>query len=718
VRRALFALGLEGGIIDSIPALRGFAVLSRPILLPLATALLLGAGSAVADEGMWTFDNFPRDLVRQRYGVEIDAAWLDRVRRGTVRLSGCTASFVSPAGLILTNHHCVVGCLAQNSTRESSLIDSGFVASGREAELDCPTQIADVLERLENVTAKVQEALRGLEERDANERRRQTLTELEATCEETSRTASNPLKCEAVTLYGGGQYWLYQYRRYDDVRLVFAPENDIAAFGGDPDNFQFPRWCLDFSLLRAYENGQPAATPQHLSIDFDGPAAGEPVFVSGHPGSTDRLLTLAELKAQRNRLLPPTLLRGSELRGRYIEFAATGDQASRIVQDPLFNLENSLKVQRKQLDALLDDALITAKQVAEADLRQRVSANRALAADIGDPWQRIESALDKEATRWLAYEYSEGNTGFNSRLARYARSLVRAAAERPKPNTERLREYTDGFLPRLEQQLAASVPIYPELERLTLTFSLERMREWLGPDAPIVRRLLTAETPEQLAARLVNGSQLADPAVRMRLWNGGQAAIDASTDPFIVLARSLDAEARELRKWHEDEVEAVIEAAHEDIARARFEIFGTSVYPDATFTLRLNFGSVQGWNENGAPVEPFTHTGRLFERATGEPPFRVPASWLQAKPTLNLATPFNLSTNSDIVGGNSGSPLIDAGGNIVGLLFDGNIHSISGAYWFDTEKNRAVAVHPAIIREALTKVYRVEPLLEELGLAR
>ena len=688
----------------------------RSLIALVASFVALTAGTAAADEGMWTFDNFPKDLVRERYGVRIDDAWLERVRLGTVRLSGCTGSFVSPNGLILTNHHCVADCLAQNSTREKSLLDTGFVARTHETEIDCPTQIADVLERLDNVTAKVQDAIRGLSERDANERRRQTLTQLESECENTSRTSSNPLKCQAVTLYDGGQYWLYQYRRYDDVRLVFAPEEDVAAFGGDPDNFQFPRWCLDFSLLRAYVDGKPAATPQHLAIDVGGPEAGDPVFVSGHPGSTDRQLTVAELKALRDRELPPTLLRASELRGRYIQFAKTSEEASRIVADPLSGLENTIKVQRKQLDALLDDAVMTGKRDAESDLRMRVAGNRTLAAEVGDPWQKIEQALAEEGTRWLPYLYLEGGTGFNSRLMRYARTLVRAAAERSKPNADRLREYTDAFLPRMEQQLGAPVPIYPELERLTLSFSLERMREWLGPDAPIVRRLLVAETPDELAARLVDGSRLADPAYRLELWNGGQAAIDASTDPFIVLARELDPEARELRKWHEDNVEAVIEAAHEQIARARFQIFGTSVYPDATFTLRLNFGSVQGWIENGKPVEPFTTLAGLFERATGEQPFRVPESWQAAKPTLDLTTRFNLSTNSDIVGGNSGSPLIAADGRVVGLLFDGNIHSISGSYWFDVEKNRAVAVHPAIIRVALTKVYKVEPLIEELGL--
>src|SRR5688572_19108065 len=297
---------------------------------------------------MWTFDNFPRDLVRQRYGVEIDAAWLDRVRRRTVRLAGCTASFVSPEGLILTNHHCAASCLAQNSTRESSLLDTGFVARARDDELDCPVQIADVLEELENVTGKVHDATQGLDARTANERRRQALAQLELACEQTSARSRNPLKCEAVTLCGGGQFWLYKYRRYDDVRLVFAPEDDIAAFGGDPDNFQFPRWCLDFALLRAYVDGKPAKTPQHLTIDFAGPAANEPVFVAGHPGSTDRQLTVAELTALRDRYLPPALLRASELRGRYIQFGKSSGEAERIVEDALAGLENAIKVQRRR----------------------------------------------------------------------------------------------------------------------------------------------------------------------------------------------------------------------------------------------------------------------------------------------------------------------------------------------------------------------------------
>jgi hypothetical protein len=685
----------------------------------LCAAMLscLSGAAALADEGMWTFDNFPRELVAQRYGAQIDSAWLDRIRLATARLAGCTASFVSPEGLILTNHHCVESCLAQHSTREESLIERGFLARERGAELRCPVQIADVLQEMQDVTVQVTEATRGLDDQAANERRRQTLTALEQSCEVTSIQSSNPLKCQSVTLYGGGQYWLYKYRRYDDIRLVFAPEAGVAAFGGDPDNFQFPRWALDMSLLRAYTDDQPAATPDHLQINFAGPAAGELVFVAGHPGSTDRQLTVAELKTLRDRILPPALLRASELRGRYIQFAKSGETEERIVRDSLNGLENGIKVQRKQLDALLADELMVAKHDAEADLRLRVARDPELRASVGDPWARIESAQATQAALLLPYAFIEGATGFNSRLFRYARTLVRGAAERPKRNTERLREYTDGALPRIEQQLGAMLPIYPELERLTLSFSLERMREWLGPDYPVVRQLLAAESPDSLAARLVEGSELANPAVRLALWNGGQAAIDASNDPLIALARRLDPEARALRKRHEDEVEAIVEVASEAIATARFAALGTGVYPDATFTLRLNFGTVQGWGENGARVEPFTRLERLFERATGLAPFAVPASWAAARSTLDLSTPFNLSTNSDIVGGNSGSPLLDADGRIVGLIFDGNIHSIAGTYWFDAQKNRAIGVHPAIMREALTKVYKAYEVLDELGVS-
>ena len=668
---------------------------------------------AWSDEGMWTFQNPPLAAIKAAYGVELTQDWLDRVRTATVRLSNCTASFVSADGLILTNHHCAEACLAEHSSKTESLLERGFAAEDRPHELKCGTQVADVLMQMEDVTAKVSAATHGLDDRKANEVRKKTLTELEQACEEASRSHGTPLKCESVDLYEGGQYFLYKYRRYDDVRLAFAPEEDIAAFGGDPDNFQFPRWDLDFSLLRAYEGGRPARTPNHLRINFTGPAAGQLVFISGHPGSTDRQLTVAQLETQRDIDLPQILLRAAELRGRYIQFGKTSAEAARIVQEPLNTLENGIKVRRKLLDALHDDRQLARKRREEAALRARIKADPQLARSVGDPWRSIEAAQRVDRAIALPYQFLEGGAGFNSRLFRYARVLVRAAAERAKPNGERLREYTDAALPRIEQQLKAPVPVYPELESLTLSFGLERMREWLGPDAPVVRSILQ-ESPDELATRLIAGTKLADPEVRMKLWQGGAQALAAAHDPMIELAQRIDPDARAVRHRYEDEVEAPVQAASERIARARFAVLGTSVYPDANFTLRLNFGTVKGWEENGVPVEPFTHLARLYERATGHEPFKVPERWLAAKAQLDPATRFNLSTTNDIVGGNSGSPLIDAHGDIVGLAFDGNIHSIAGSYWFNPADNRAVAVDPAILLEALSKVYRAGTILEEL----
>ncbi len=530
----------------------------------ISSACVLLPGLAAADEGMWTYDHFPSATVRQKYGVEITPQWLDRVRLATVRLANCTATFVSRDGLILTNHHCIDACLAENSSREKSLIEDGFLAATRPQELRCGAQLADVLVAMEDVTAKVDAATRGMDGTNAKQARRQTLTALESACEKAAAADRKAvaLKCQAVTLYAGGQYFLYKYRRYSDVRLVFAPEGGIANFGGDPDNFQFPRWNLDMGVLRAYENGKPARIANPLHIDFAGPAAGEMVLVSGHPGSTDRLLTVAQLDLQRDTALPQALMRGSELRGRYIQFAKSGEAARRIVQEPLDSLENSIKVRRRQLDALLDGALIAQKQRDEADLRSRVAARPEL-AQLGSAWTEIEAATQRGRELYTPYAFLEGGAAFNSRLFSYARLLVRAADERTRADGDRLREYTDTRLPRLQQQLSATIPVYPEVERLTLSFGLERMREWLGPDNATVRRLLASDSPDTLAGRLVEGSQLGDPAVRLALWNGGAAAIAASSDPMIQLARSVDAEARAIRTRFENEVEAPEELAEE-----------------------------------------------------------------------------------------------------------------------------------------------------------
>jgi len=687
-------------------------------VLVRALVLLLLSGAAFADEGMWTFDNFPKQAVKEKLGVDITDAWLDHLRLATTRLeSGCTGSFISPDGLILTNHHCASECLSQNSTPQKDMLADGFLAPSREQEPACKTEQISVLVAMENITDKITAATQGLDDKAANAARKKELTRLEQACEEASKKdrKTGQLSCESVSLYQGGQYFLYKYKRYSDIRLVFAPEDDVAAFGGDPDNFQFPRYCLDMSIMRAYENGKPARTPNYLKVNFAGPEAGDPVFVSGHPGNTQRLLTVEQLISNRNDYLPLWLLRYAELRGRYIQFAKTDAESLRIVQDPLNGIENSIKVRRKQLDALLDDSLMNSKRAEEKALRDKVAADPALQALAGSAWDDMAKAQEAYRNQLIPYTFVEGAAGFNTDLYRYARALVRGAAERAKPNEERFREYTNAALPQLEQYVKADTPVYPSLEKTTFSFALERMREWLGPDDKLVKSVLGSESPDTLAARLIDGSKLGDAKVRIQLWDGGAAAVEASTDPMIQLARKVDPEARAIRKRYEDEVEAPTEVASERIAAARFKILGTSAYPDATFTLRINYGTVQAWVERNEPVQPFTTLKVAYDRTTGKKPFSMPPRWVEAKSALDLNTRFNLSTNNDIVGGNSGSPLVNAKGELVGLMFDGNIHSISGSYWFDVEKNRAIAVDPAIMKEALTKVYHADALVKEIS---
>jgi Peptidase S46 len=685
--------------------MRGLGLLAACAVF-LASAVFL---QAHAVEGMWTYDDFPTAAVKRSFGVDVTPSWLEHVRLSTLRLANCTGSFVSPEGLILTNHHCVESCLAELSSKESSLVELGFRAPTRKEELRCPAQYADVLVGTENITDEVLKAGSGLGEAAANEARKKKLTLLEQTCQQASaKSAAGRLECQTVRLYQGGQYFLYKYKRYADLRLVFAPEADIAAFGGDPDNFQFPRWTLDFSMLRAYEDNKPARTPNHLQIDFAGPRANQLVFVAGDPGATSRLQTHAQLLFERDVALPITLMRASELRGRYIQFGKNNVGDERVIRAPLDSLQNVIKVRRKELDTLNDDVFLGASSQAESELRAAARLGGA------DPWTEISTALNRERALYLPYIFIENGAGFGSALFRDARLLVRGADERLKPNIDRLREFTDSALPLLQRDLFARVPVYPEYEELTLSFSLERMREWLGQDHPVIRRLMSQESPDELATRLIAETKLDDAAFRKRLWEGGKAAVDASHDPMIELVRSIDADARLLRKQYEDEVEAPTADASSRIAAARFRVYGTQIYPDATFTPRLNYGTVQGWVENGTTVEPFTYLDKAFERATGSTPFKIPANWMRAKAQLDMRTPFCISTSNDIVGGNSGSPLIDASGKIVGLVFDGNIHSIAGRYWFNPEVNRAVAVHPAIIREALTKVYDARPLLMEL----
>ena len=680
----------------------------------LAAALAVFSLSALADEGMWTIDNFPSDRIADEYKVEINDQWLRSAQLATTRLeNGCTGSFASPDGLILTNNHCTWGCIRNLSSEGRNLSDDGFMAMSRGEELQCPGQQVSVLVDLDDVTAKIASATADLDDADASEARKAKLTDLESSCEE---AANGELNCEAVSLYNGGQYFIYKYKRYDDVRLVFAPELDIAAFGGDPDNFNFPRWCLDMSFLRAYEDGKPAVTPNYFQWREAGPQSGDPVFITGHPGSTDRSLTMSQLRMLRDDVYPLWLLRYSELRGRMLSWADTSPEAARIVQQRILSFENGIKVRRNLLKALHNDEMMAQKAAQEKDLRSAVAANPEWQAAYGDAWDLIDGAIEAHRNMYEEHLFIEDGAGIQGDLFNYARIIVRGTAERELPNNERMREYTDAALPQVEQRLMAQRPIDEGYEKLRLTFSLDKMREWLGPDSKYVHLVLGNESPNALAASLVDGSRLDDPAYREELWTGGVQAVAASDDPMIRLALAIDEPARALLKRYEDEVEAPRIRGEEMIADARFKVYGTDTYPDATFTLRVTFGAVEGWKEKGEMVEPFTRTSRLFERATGQRPFMVPDSWAQAREDLDPDTAFNFVATTDITGGNSGSPIVAADGALVGLAFDGNIHSIAGDYWFDRDINRTVGVNTAIILEALKVVYGADHLVEELTL--
>lgn len=678
--------------------------------------ILLGltSGLACADEGMWTPDNFPSAVVKEKYGVDIDLEWLDRARLATVRLTtpsgGCTGSFVSQNGLVITNRHCVDACVAEHTDEESNVWETGFYAQHPGEEATCSATNVEFLDGLEEVTDTVRDATKGLDEVAANNIRKQTLTRLEQACEEASE---GTLKCEIVALYNGGQYFLYKYRRFDDIRLVFAPDIKIGEFGGDPDNFNFPRWTLDMAFVRAYRGGQPIASPAYLKWRPEGPDASEPVFVTGHPGGTDRLLTTAEYEFKRNITIPFWLLRYVELRGRYRQFAAQDEEASRIVQNELKLVENSIKISRNELEALLEPGLLDHKRTEENRLRAAVASDPDLAPTVY-AWHQIEKAQQAFRSFYRPYILIEGRGGLQGDLLGYARILVRAAREREKSNEKRLRAYTEASLPGLEQFVLNPAPVHARLEELEVAFGLEKLEEWLGHDHPVVRKVLGNDSPRTVAARLVSGTELFDPEVRRELWNGGEKAVKRSKDPMIRLMRVLEEDSRALLQRYQDEYEAPVTEAHERIARARFAIYGAAVYPDATFTFRITYGQVRGWEEDGRDIPPFTYLGGAFGRATGEIPFALSQPWLEAQPRLDMQTPFNYVSTLDMTGGNSGSPVIDARGRIVGLAFDGNRHSIAGSYWYDIDKNRAISVHPAVMLEALKKVYGAERILGEI----
>jgi V8-like Glu-specific endopeptidase len=684
---------------------------NRNLVAALAAAAVCAATAAAADEGMWTFDNFPSDKVKAKYGVDINLKWLDTVRFASVRLSsGCSASIVTKDGLVLTNHHCVRDCAQNLSTDKTDYVKDGFAAAKQEDEKLCPGMQAEVLGGIYDVTPRVTAAAQGKTGQDFVKARD---AEIAAVEKEGCAGKESLYRCQVVTLYQGGQYKLYMFRKYSDVRLVFAPEQQMAFFGGDPDNFNFPRYDLDCSFVRLYENGKPVSTPDHLKWRVEPPKEGEPVFVSGNPGTTQRLLTAEQLETIRDVSQPDTLLLLAELRGRLIRFGEESAENARISNEDLFSVENAFKAYRGQQEALVDPALIAAKHQSDAALRAKVMKDKSLAAEIGDPWAETAKVQADRRALYEPYTYMESRAGILSSLFGYGRALVRAAQERPKPNGERLPEYTDSRLALLEKRVLDNEPVYPGLEELKLEFWLTKLREHLTADSEGTKTFLGKDSPEALAARL-SKSKLADAAYRKQLWDGGLAAIENSDDPMIRFVLATDAASRAIRKEYETRVTGPSDRAAEKIARARFAVYGTSTYPDATFSPRISYGRVEGWVENGTPVKPFTYLGGLWDRATGQDPFALAPRWVNARDRIDPGVVFNFTTNNDIVGGNSGSPVIDASAHVIGAAFDGNIHSLGGNFGFDDSQNRCVVVSTAAITEALSKIYNQPALVADL----
>jgi hypothetical protein len=672
--------------------------------------VLLSIGLLHGEEGMWTFNQFPAAKVRQMYGFSPTQQWLDHVRLASVRLAeGCSASFVSPNGLVLTNYHCAVTCIQQISSAAKDYTATGFMAISQAEEQKCPGQEANVLIEISDVTPPIRQKTAGKSDQEALLARRAEIARIEKDC-----ATSESLRCEVVSLYGGGVYDLYKYQRYQDVRLVWAPEFMTAFFGGDPDNFMFPRYNLDASFIRVYENGQPLKTKDYFPISKTGTNEGDLTFVSGHPGGTNRQHTIHMLELERDLTKPETLFYLSELRGMLTEFQTRGEEQRRITQDDLLFVENSLKADKGEYWSLLEKPFFAQKVAEEQDFRRRVNADAKLKQLYGGLWDEIAAVEQKARQLYLPYMYIEAGRGFQSDLFTHAKRLVRMAAEYAKPNEERLPPYTDARKPEMRQATLSPAPIYPELETEKLTWSLSKLREALGPDDPAVKQIFGDRSPREIATEAVKGTKLTDPAARKALMDGGQAAVQASTDPMIALAKVVDPLGRKVRKQWEDEVQSAQTRAMEKLGAARFAVYGTSLYPDATFTLRLSYGTVKGFMENGKKVPPFTTFGGAFDRATGREPFALAPSWLKAKPKLNLATPLNFVTTNDIIGGNSGSPVINKDAQLVGLIFDGNIHSLGGNYGFDEALNRAVAVDSRAILEALEKIYRADRVLGEL----
>ena len=692
--------------------------MKRAILISLA--LLSLAAIAAADEGMWLFNVPPTAQLKSKYGFDLTKAWLQHTQLSSVRFNnGGSGSFVSADGLAFTNHHVGSECIQQLSTGGKDYLKTGFYAKTQAEEAKCPDLELNVLEEIEDVTAKVNAAAKpGMSVADQGQAQRAAMSNIEQEC-----ATETKLRCDIVTLYSGAMYHLYKYKKYTDVRLVFAPEFDAAFFGGDPDNFEYPRYDLDVCFFRVYENDKPAHLDNYLKWSASGVKDGDLIFVSGNPGSTGRLNTMAQLEFLRGTGYPLVLYRLARRDELLKKFGAETAENARIAHEDLFSVENSLKAIRGYNSGLVDKALMAKKSADESKMRQAISSDAAKKVEFGDPWAEIAKAMDTEKQIYLPLTYFERRGGFSGDLASFARILVRAAEERPRPNGDRLREYRDSALPSLEQDLFSAAPIYKSLERVELADSLAEMKEKM-PDNPVVNRVLDGKTPAELGQYLIDNTKLDDVAVRKQLYEGGKAAVDASTDPLIKVMKEIESEARAVRKQYDDEIDAVVRQDGAAVAKIRFATEGTASYPDATFTLRLSYGVMRGYMENGEGTTPkgtklpyFTTMRGAFEHAAdhgNKDPYKLADSWTNAKSRIKLDTPLNAVETADIIGGNSGSPVINRAGELVGIIFDGNIQSLPWNFVYDDSIGRSIQVDSRGILEALRDIYGAKSLADEL----
>lgn len=676
----------------------------------LFLAVLLAAFLAQADEGLWLFNAIPEKQLAEKHRFRPSPEFLDHLRLSSVRFGGGSGSFVSPNGLIFTNHHVASRCIQNLSSKEHNYMRDGFYADAPEKELRCPGLEVQVLVDIQDVTARVNQAVTAPpSDPKAAAQRQAAMNTMEKECMDRHGGS-----CSVVTLYSGALYHLYRYKKYTDVRLVFAPEEAIAFFGGDPDNFTYPRYDLDIAFLRAYEDGKPAATPHFLKWSRTGPREGELALVSGHPGSTDRFITMAQLEYLRDVSYPRTLRNLAAMIQALKEYGAKSEENRRVARGKLFGAENSFKVRDGELKGMREKWLVEAKRRSEEQFRAAAAADPRAKQEIGDAYERVAAAYEKWRPRSAEYLLESGAVLCD--MFSYARHLWRLAEERPKPNAERLREYSDAALPSLELRLFARTPVTPELEALMLQKWFELLASELGASHPVVRQILDGRAPAEAARAYVFSSKVHEVAERKRLA-ADPAVVRASDDGMIRLVRMIDPHARAIRKVFDEEFDPVIRDASSRIARARFILYGTSVYPDATGSLRLSFGRIQGYrNAQGQPVRWATDFDGLYRRATGEEPYKLPARWLERKSALRLKTSFNFVSTADIIGGNSGSPTVNTRGEVIGIVFDSNYEAMHNRFVYGMDRGeRCVHVSSDGIIEALRAVYGARRVLEELG---